>query len=274
MDDIFTQVHEVELEIMDLVHKICQKYDIRYSLFYGTLLGAVRHGGFIPWDDDIDIAMPRAEFDRFIEIWNQEQPQGYILQRYETEEDYISTHAKIRKDHTAFIENEGEKQRKFHKGLFIDIFPLDHVAPSYLGQKCQFIAGMLNLLYSRGYKSGRKGLFNIVETVLLATNKKNYKKRFLKTAKMIRHWNDHEETDFLSPVALNDLYRHYPSTFFDDLQMVPFEDRHYYVTKEYDQVLTIRYGNYLELPPVEERVWTHHPLIVDFEHNYEDIQEN
>lgn len=113
-----------ELEILQLFDRICETNDFTYFLTAGTLLGAVRHKGFIPWDDDIDVAMPRREFERLKAHLSKQPPDGYFFQCDETDSNYPFHFAKLRKNNTEVVEPSLE-QVVIHKGLYIDIFPLD-----------------------------------------------------------------------------------------------------------------------------------------------------
>ena len=101
---ILRRLQLTELEILKVVDKVCRDNKIDYSLYAGTLLGAVRHKGFIPWDDDLDICLTRENYNRFIKIWNANPPKGYILQNKENTPDFSQTFTKIRKDNTAFFQ--------------------------------------------------------------------------------------------------------------------------------------------------------------------------
>ena len=117
------KIHDVELEILGEVHKFCIKHKIRYSLYCGTMLGAVRHGGFIPWDDDIDICMLRDDYNRFIKLWSESNNQDYIIQNKENQALFTQSFTKIRKNHTAFLQPY-DIAGQYHTGIFIDILPI------------------------------------------------------------------------------------------------------------------------------------------------------
>ena len=87
-DQLQRQIWATEQEILDVIHQVCTEYGLRYSLAYGTLIGAVRHKGFIPWDDDIDLMMPREDYEKLLAIWNEAAPKGYILQNTRTDPDF------------------------------------------------------------------------------------------------------------------------------------------------------------------------------------------
>lgn len=273
-NSIMQKVWEVELEIMDVIHQVCVENNLKYVLAYGTLIGAVRHQGFIPWDDDIDIMMPRQDYDKLIQIWQKKAPEGYILQTYETNPDYTNNFAKVRKDGTTFLQDEYETTKSYHRGIFVDIFPMDKVPNKSILRKIQYMACAVNLLYTRGFKSGREGIHGTIETLLLKCDSKKYLKRRLIAEKLMRYWNKKEgNLNLLSACTIEWCKIFYPADLFEQRLSMDFCGRHYYVTRRYDEVLRMEYGDYMKLPPVEERIWKHHPIIIDFERNYEDIQE-
>src|SRR5690606_8901345 len=98
--DILRRLQLTQLEIMRFVDTICKEHNIKYTLYAGTALGAVRHGGFIPWDDDLDIAMERKEYEKFISIWNKIKPNGYHLQNSMVDDKSTINFVKVRKDNT------------------------------------------------------------------------------------------------------------------------------------------------------------------------------
>lgn len=147
MDDRLRQFQMEELEILKEFARICDKYNLRYYLVGGTLLGAVRHRGFIPWDDDIDVAMLRHDYERFAKICQNELGNRYFYQNTETDPYYFLTYAKIRKNGTEVYE-ERFSTAKFHKGIFIDIFPLDFCPKP--GLVCHFLYNMLAVMNYRG----------------------------------------------------------------------------------------------------------------------------
>lgn len=270
-DKIMHQVWAVEQEILDVIDNVCKKNSLRYSLFYGTLLGAVRHKGFIPWDDDIDIAMPREDYEKLLSIWDSQAPVGYLLQTYRSETDYTNNFAKIRKDHTTYLQSWEEGKCAYNKGIFVDIFPADRVAPGKLSSKLQYIAGAVNLLYSRGHKSGSGGMIGKVENVLLKTNPKNYAPRRDAAERFLRKWNGEANTPYICACTIRSCKYYFPADMFDNMRTILFQEKEYPCVSQPDAMLRVVYGDYMQLPPVEERVWHHHPVVIDFDRNYEDI---
>lgn len=128
--DVLKKVQKIELEMLLEVDKICKKYSIQYTICGGTLLGAVRHQGFIPWDDDLDIDMMRPDYEKFLEIAEKELSSDYFIQNYKTDKYCLNaSFTKIRKNGTT-LESIGQKHLYRHKGICIDIFPIDIVPSS------------------------------------------------------------------------------------------------------------------------------------------------
>lgn len=275
MTDYSTVQHklwEAETEILSVIHAICMENGLRYSLAYGTLLGAVRHGGFIPWDDDIDVMMPREDYERFKKICAAHMPEGFVFQNEDDYEDLVNNFAKVRKDHTVFLQRESERKTSYHKGIYVDIFPADRVAPAGMARKRQYALFAINLLFNRAHTSGAGGMTGFAEKALLKlVPRKYYRRLSIWAGRRSRRWNDRPDSEYVLPCTIRDCKRYYPADMFDRLTKLPFENGQYNVTAKYDEFLTIRYGDYMQLPPEEERVWKHHPILIDFEHNYEEL---
>lgn len=136
-----------ELEILNEFVRVCERHNLRYFLVGGTLLGAVRHQGFIPWDDDIDVGMLREDYEKFSKIAQVELSEQYFYQSPQTDPHYFLTYNKIRKHGTQVYE-ERFRNSNFHKGVFIDIFPLDFCPkPSVF---CHFLFNVLAVMNYRG----------------------------------------------------------------------------------------------------------------------------
>ena len=260
-----------EQSILDEIDRVCKENGLRYSLAYGTLLGAVRHKGFIPWDDDVDIFMPREDYERLKEIWSDTAAEGFILQDCESDGGPANNFVKIRKDNTTFIMFEEERDRAYHKGIYVDIFPVDRLAPGRIGKAVQKLLFAVNLLFSRGYQSGTGGAVGFVEKILLGiVRRKNYKRLSRWAGRRSRRWNN-TANNRVCACTLQGCKRILPADMFDEMKTVSFSGREYPAVKDADAMLRIIYGDYMQLPPEEERVWKHHPILVDFEHNYEEL---
>lgn len=265
-------IWKVELEILDEVDRVCTENGLKYSLAYGTLLGAIRHQGFIPWDDDIDIMMPREDYEQLRSIWNEKAKDGFIIQDETMYDDYVNIFAKVRKDHTTFIQFESERTCSYHVGVFIDIFPCDRVAPKGIKRKIQYAEFALSLIYNRGYTSSAKGIREAAEkTLLKIVPKRSYRRISNYLLQRSRRWNSDVNAQIVSPADSTSLVRYYPKDLFENLTRVLFQDKKYPVFSCYDDVLKLRYGDYMQLPPETERVWKHHPIIVDLDKNYNEL---
>ena len=124
------EIQQVSLDILKDVHAFCEKHKIRYSLAYGTLIGAIRHQGFIPWDDDIDLMMFRSEYDKLCEVATKEFEKPYFFQTEYTDHGSLRGHAQLRNSMTTgILKSELPWRYPFNQGIFMDIFPLDNVIP-------------------------------------------------------------------------------------------------------------------------------------------------
>lgn len=271
MREEMERVWATELEILDVIHKVCTEHGLRYSLAYGTLIGAVRHGGFIPWDDDIDLMMPREDYERLLAIWKTVAPEGYLLQNVRTAPDFTQSFTKIRKDHTAFVQDDSERGKKYHKGIFVDIFPGDRVPHGKMAKKIQYVACAVALLYYRGHSSGTDGVIGKIEALLLRAPKEKYASRREFAEKVLRHWNGDETAQYVFASTIQSSRKFYPADLFENMQTIAFCGSHYRCVADTDAALRVEYGDYMQLPPEEERVWKHHPILIDFEHNYEEL---
>lgn len=273
MEGLQAQLWKTELEIMDVFHSVCVENNLKYSLAYGTLLGAVRHKGFIPWDDDIDVLMPREDYEKFISLFLAAKREDYLLLSYSTTPDYTNTFIKIVKNHTTFLQYERDRNRKFHKGIFVDIFPMDRVAPGRIGKRFQKLFCLLALLYNRGYTSGDRGVRGLIEKALLAVvPQRNYHSIERWAEKKATRWNNNKSLEWFGFQTVADMEHHYSPDSFDNLVELEFEKKRYLAFRQYDDVLRDEFGDYMQLPPEHERVWKHHPILIDFEHDYEELE--
>lgn len=273
MDTQLRRLQLVQLEILKVIDKLCREHGIAYSLYAGTLLGAVRHKGFIPWDDDLDICMSRAEYEHFLKVWEAEKPQGYLLQNKENTQVFTQSFSKVRKEHTCFLQYDWERGR-YHTGIFVDVFPIDRL-PSEPLEKRLFQWNCLKyLLFTREFVPP-KGSFlqKTVSGSLLAVvprkRRAGYRERLLKR---IKRYNDRNDLPCVGTETLREVGRNLPVDFMSRFVDLPFEDGSFMCSAVWEQYLTAKFGNYMQLPPESERAWKHHPIILNFERDYEEIQ--
>ena len=261
-----------QLEILKVIDAFCKKHHIHYSLYAGTLLGAVRHKGFIPWDDDLDICMKRSEYNRFVKTWLREGPEGYIIQNKEIEPNYVQSFTKIRKDHTAFLQEEFERG-KWHTGIFVDVFPIDRIPKELIKQKAFYLNALFYQLYTREFVPPLAGKATKVLTGMALRMTSEGRRRKLRQyhyRKMVA-FNRNQSLPMVATEIQRTLKQILPSNLMDEYVDLPFEDGVFPCMKRYKEYLTIKFGDYNQLPPEEERTWRHHPIILDFEHNLDEL---
>lgn len=260
------------LEILKVFDKFCREHVLKYSLYAGSLLGAVRHKGFIPWDDDLDVCMERSEYDRFVALWEQLPPEGYILQNKENTPAYWQSFSKIRKDHTTFLQEEREVG-KYHTGIFLDIFPLDRIPDDKLNRAFYKWHCMKYQLLTREFVPPKAGtLVRLGSSVILASIPKSRREKVRQNAlKKVSRYNSQRDLEVAAIETMASLRRPFAPDMLDAYIFLSFEDGEFMCFAGWDDHLRRKFGDYMQLPPVEERVWKHHPIVIDFEHNYEEL---
>lgn len=260
------------LEMLCWFHDFCVRHDLVYYAQGGTMLGAVRHQGFIPWDDDIDVGMPRRDYIRFQQLMR-EQPQGpYILETPETEnEDFFYPITKLYDPRTTLIENT---RYQIKRGIYMDIFPLDGAGDSEEEAMAHFakIRSRRNLLLTltTGLRRGRKLYKNL--SVILMRMVPDWilnKKKLLLSLDMLCRTKDFERSLWVGNMMGNWMQREImPRSIYDTPTAYCFEGQMIFGARDYDAYLTHLYGNWRELPPVEKRK-THHDFVrMDLEESY------
>lgn len=260
MDDIqLKKLQKAILLITDEIDRICRKYNIKYSLVGGSMLGAIRHKGFIPWDDDMDIGMLRQDYDKFLEICKTELNEEFDLQTNTNDQNYVYGFAKILLKDTYLVQF-GHEKTKSRKGIYVDIFPLDNVPEDMSKRKKQrkknyLYIKMLDRKFTakslKGMPFKKKLAFMILDVMNI----------FCSQQKLIQKLNSnmilYNESSTENVCNMAGYYGYdretIPLRYFKKLIQVPFEDRTYYIMADYDAYLTDIYKDYMKLPPVEQR---------------------
>lgn len=264
---------EVQLEILDVIDKICKNNEIHYSLYAGSLLGAVRHKGFIPWDDDLDVCMSREGYELFIKAWENEDHAGFVLQNKDNTPSFTQSFTKIRKDHTTFLQYDWEKD-KYHTGIFVDVFPIDRIPSRFLNREIFYWNCMKYQLYTREFVPPRgSAVVKFVSKMILdstdETQRNTFRKRF---ENKLKEYDKHSEWNTVAIERIQTIAQPLPTDLLDRYIRLEFEKKQYECFAKWHEYLTCKFGDYMKLPPENERVLNHHQLIIDFEHNYEELE--
>ena len=266
----YRKIQLIELEMLKEVDRICKKYDIKYYLCGGTLLGAVRHSGFIPWDDDLDLFFPRKDYIRFAEIAQKELPKTMFYQDWHIEPDYPYNFAKIRMNGTKFCQKEIE-HLNMHHGLFIDIFPLDFVSDNekertkYL-RKVTRLKTLMAIRYMSFKKNGKMRNFAECVVIFLSRILVTKKQIHNKLDKLIMKY-DYQETGFYAQETGMDAVKEvYPVKWFGKQGSINFEGLNLPCTENQyiDEYMTFFYGDYMTPPPDDKKCQVHDTTEIDF----------
>ena len=248
------ELKQIQLNILKFADKFCKENNLKYYLAYGTLLGAVRHKGYIPWDDDIDIIMFREDYEKFVTTFNDA---NYKVFATEVNSKYPYPFAKVGDTRTYF---EEEIKDVIDTGVNIDIFPLDYLPEEKVEKICKrrdflqklWMIKRLPRLKRRGFL--KNSLLAISQCLLAPISVHYIVKKMEDNAKK---WNLKE-----SSICGNIAYGYdpdvYPSGDFKEQVELKFEDTSFPCPLDYDNVLKVMYGDYMKLPPVEKQVSHHH----------------
>ena len=261
VDSTRKKIWAIELDILIEFDRICKKHGLKYFLMCGTLLGAIRHKGFIPWDDDIDVAMPRDDFNK-LNTLQDEFKHPFFLQTPLTDKEFAGSHTCIRNTNTSAISPIIRFQKMNH-GLFIDVFALDHFVPEGAEERFAEI-NQLNI---------ENGTFmRLTNPELNEKNRervKNYHRDHIADYKKIHEIAskfNNQETEKLAiltwtaePLEQNV----WDAKDFDESEDVEFEGYRFPAPAGYRNILTQLFGNYMEFPPVEKRGAQHSQYVLD-----------
>lgn len=252
-------IKKLELDISIEIKRICEAHDIKYSIAFGTLLGAVRHGGFIPWDDDIDIVMLRSEYDRFLLYADKEMDKRYEIVNYETNSYMGEPFTKIMLKDTVMLENFAEHANA-PCGVFVDIFPADVCPESWMDKNIhRFLNYELRkrILLASNYNFRKNGMKKLVYDLLKMTaiSKRSLVKKYRHNERKYQNSNSQ------SVVFLGGNYGYIKDTvprhWFDDFISIDFEGVRFSAFACTEDFLKHYYGDYMQLPPEEKRVNKH-----------------
>lgn len=257
-----------ELGILKEVKRVCEKHEITYYLSSGTLLGAVRHKGFIPWDDDIDIEMPYEDYQRFLSVAQLELGDQYFVQNCDTDSGFYFAYTKIRKNGTLMM-SPWEQEDVGNHGVWIDVFPLTTVSSKRDGKIKRTFVTLSNYLlmpeksfkhsesWIRSQSSSTKFVAVKMIRKLPLCIRRAIRKRMMKFVFRTHGKNGHTEM-----VWGNVTNRCMPDVYAGEKTQLLFEDDYFDVPPKYHEYLSYVYGDYMTPPPENQRDGGHGEVII------------
>lgn len=246
-------MQEIQLELLKAFSEFCEKNKLRYFLMYGTLIGAIRHGGFIPWDDDIDVMMPRPDYDKFIKLSrNCESLKKYQILAYELDSTYIYPFAKMCDKNSILVEEDMD----WEMGIYIDIFPCDGL-PETQSELQKYIQKMeyYKFALTAAIKKPKHKVWykRVVKKIIYPFFKMKGSYYWLnKMRNLIAKypWDSAKYVGLATDIISREIQ---PKEIYEEYIELSFEGEKFKAPSQYDRVLKKQYGNYMELPPLEER---------------------
>lgn len=267
--ELLRKVQLVQLEIAKEIKRVCEENDIRYFLTDGSFLGAVRHGGFIPWDDDMDMGMLRSDYEKFCRIAPSKLKPEYCLQTWYTEPNYGLPFGKVLKRNTIYMENK-KSARLQENGFYVDIFPFDYV-PEHPEKRRELASKLLGIYRMKLMKCGYKPWMENEKII--------WKKRIgylyyqlgaaLVSQEHLAHAYDilavaEQDSTLVCEQYAGENPVYFDRTLFEELADYTFEGVTLKGPKRYDEYLSAQYGDYMQLPPEDQRENRHQIVQVDF----------
>lgn len=258
------------LEVMKYIDKLCRENGIIYYIMGGTALGAVRHSGFIPWDDDLDIFMTPSEYEKFKKVFEAEDSSLFVLQEWRITPDYLE-YAKVRMNGTTFIEEAFKDRKDLHQGIYVDIMILHKVPESKFIQKLVYYESKFVTLYAlsqRNWKpksTSQKLVLNSLKLMPCKLMAKCFYRRIYKYDDMTTNY---KYCYWITPAKFRSGL--FDSSFFSDPMDISFEDTVLLGSKKIKEYLEYRYGDYMKLPSKEAQQAAVHAMLFDVNRDYKE----
>lgn len=271
-DETFRKMQKKMLEMLLYFKDFCAKHDLMFYLCGGAAIGAIREHGFVPWDDDIDVFMPRADYERFAELWKKYGDKDrYVYCRTNDKVNFHHSCTSLRDPNTTFICSYNQNLDICH-GVAFEIAPIDGCPSSKLARRIQLFHAFVYALFNTQRLPNNKGkMFRIMATVLyklIPSPKVRYKIWKHAEREMSKYsWDECEYVTELIGSVKGMLYKH-PKKWFASQKWVDFEGYKVPVMAGYDHYLTRIFGNYMQRPPKDQQHAKHQLEFVDMDHPY------
>lgn len=271
MDYDLKELQQVQLSILNELKRVCDKNGIKFYLAYGTCLGALRHNGFIPWDDDIDVLMPYEDTVKLLKC-REQIGEGFFLQSNETDKGFFHTILRLRKNGTACVESD-DLDMNCHHGIYIDIYPLYNYPDSKLQRfRVCYDSLMYQLILSDRAPKNHGGAVRFIGNFILLFYK-NQKIKAAKINRLVKHMTSFRNTKRVADLYGMDLTLtrviSYDSAWFGEPSLHMFEGLEMPLPTDPYSYMKERYGgDFMEMPPVEKQQSYHRYALVDMEKEY------
>lgn len=256
------EMKKIEVDILSKIDEICKKNNLIYSLMDGSLLGAVRHKGFIPWDDDIDIMMPRPDYEKLKKIMIEHPIEGTKYMSSDTQQDYYPHYAKVVSTKTIAKEYKSKAIKDY--GVFVDIFPIDGICNSKIKRKIIktkiIILRFFRTVATSEGQVSKKRIRRIVRRIFTPICKIIGFRKFTNCIEKVTKKYDYTNSEYVTLVGTSIFIEkgmYYKKQLFEKTSYVPFENKKFRIIDEYDRYLTDLFGDYMTPPPKEEQKTRH-----------------
>ena len=270
-DEELKQLQSKSLDIVKYIAKLCREHDVKFFLYGGSCLGAVRNHGFIPWDDDMDIVFTPPEYEKFRVMWDKyaDKDRYTFWEQGKGHNDHTLS-ASVRDNNTTFI-TDSTVNYDVNQGLAIDMGPLKVCPKTKIGEIVQMVCGAGMVLFKAGRIPARKNKFvktvaKIILSIFRTENSQYYMWRFFESIVMAPNKN-YDSAEYLKELGLFPKLK-FRKEWFDNIKWVPFEDTELPIPVGAEDYLKTRYGNYMELPPLKDRHPEHRIVFLDLDTPY------